>query len=183
MTEPDGGRTPSKSARKRAFKDLQDLAVQMTSLADVELERLGVAPALREALKTLRGMRPSGERNRQIKYCVRFMDGAALDDVRAFLHDRASHKLAVNRRLHAVERWRDRLLQDGDRALAELLTRWPDLDRQHTRQLVRDAARERATGKPPGAARKLFRHLRESGVGEDSAGMVGNREKLPVDCD
>ena len=37
---------------------------------------------------------------------------------------------------HAVERWRDRLLEEGDVALAELLTDYPDADRQQLRQLV-----------------------------------------------
>ena len=53
------------------------------------------------------------------------------------------------------------MLEDGDAALAELTARFPQLDRQHLRRLVREARHERAADKPPTAARALFRYLRE----------------------
>jgi ribosome-associated protein len=37
-----------------------------------------------------------------------------------------------------------------------------DIDAQSLRQLVRNAGREAAAGKPPASARKLFRLLRDS---------------------
>jgi ribosomal 50S subunit-associated protein YjgA (DUF615 family) len=36
------------------------------------------------------------------------------------------------------------------------------VDRQRVRQLCRDAIREQQSGKPAGAARRLFRFLREA---------------------
>ena len=63
--------------------------------------------------------------------------------------------------LHRVEAWRERLLADGDTALAELLAEHPAADRQHLRQLVRNAIDERNRNKPPHAFRELFRALRE----------------------
>jgi ribosome-associated protein len=45
--------------------------------------------------------------------------------------------------------------------MANLLDTCPDVDRQHLRQLVRNAIRERDQEKPPKAARALFRYLRE----------------------
>ena len=38
---------------------------------------------------------------------------------------------------------------------------YPDIDSQHVRGLVRHAQHERAREKPPTAARKLFKYLRE----------------------
>ena len=63
--------------------------------------------------------------------------------------------------LHRVEAWRERLIADGDAALAELLAEYPHADRQHLRQLVRNASEERNRNKPPHAFRELFRELRE----------------------
>jgi ribosome-associated protein len=60
-----------------------------------------------------------------------------------------------------VEEWRDRLMNDGDVALADLLTVHPEADRQHLRQLVRNAIEERNRNKAPHAFRELFRELRE----------------------
>src|SRR5690606_29049863 len=63
--------------------------------------------------------------------------------------------------LHQAEQWRDRLLSDGDQALADLLDAFPTADRQKLRQLVRNALDEKAKNKPPRAFRELFRELRE----------------------
>ena len=63
--------------------------------------------------------------------------------------------------LHQAEQWRDRLLADGDDALAALLEEFPTADRQKLRQLVRNATDERAKNKPPRAFRDLFREVRE----------------------
>lgn len=153
---------PSKSARKREIEELQTLAGRMCALSDKELARLGVDARLRDALALVRPMQASGARNRQLKHCVKFMDPAALDDVRAYLDDRNSQRVAVNRGFHELERWRDRLVDGGDDALQALFDEHPALDRQRVRQLCRDAIREKETGKPAGAARKLFRHLRDA---------------------
>ena len=69
--------------------------------------------------------------------------------------------------MHRVEAWRDRLLEGGDEALAELLDLHPDADRQRLRQLVRNAQDEKKRGKPPRAFRELFRELRGVMLGGD----------------
>lgn len=158
MTEPE---KPSKSARKREIEAMQFLADQMTTLSDTELQRLGVDELLREAIGLVRSMQPSGARNRQLKHCVKFMDMRALAEVRAYLDDRHSQQVQLNRQFHEIERWRDRLIDEGDTGLKILFDTYGDLDHQRVRQLSRDAAREKETGKPAGAGRRLFRYLRE----------------------
>lgn len=152
---------PSKSARKRELAALLDLAGQMTALSDQELRRLGVDEALRAAIGLVRPMRASGARNRQLKHCLKFMDPAALVEVGHYLESRQSQQVAANREFHALEQWRDRLVDEGDAALEALFEAHPDLDRQHLRRLVRDAIREREAGRPTASARKIFRYLRE----------------------
>lgn len=153
---------PSKSARKREIEMLQALAERMAGLSDKELKRLEVGEQLRAAIDLVRPMRPSGARNRQLKHCVKFMDMDELTEVMAYLDDRHSQQVSINQEFHQLERWRDRLIAEGDEALNALFDERPGLDRQRTRQLARDAAREKNTGKPVGAGRKLFRFLRES---------------------
>lgn len=162
MNESSSTERPSKSARKREIVALQALAERMAGLSDGELRRLGVADDLREAIALARTMKASGARNRQFKHCVRLMDEDQLDQVRSFLEDRQSGRVAANQVFHEIERWRERLMESGDEALSELFQQHDHLDRQHARRLCRDAARERATGKPVGAGRRLFRWLRES---------------------
>ncbi len=158
--EPDQAR-PSKSARKRAIAALRSLAAQMTRLSDAELQRLGVNESLRDAIQQARALKPSGARERQLKHCVKFMDSEELSAVRTYIEDQQSRRVAANRRMHEIEQWRDRLIGQGDRALDTLLGTRPDLDRQHLRRLCREAIRERETGNPAGAGRRLFRYLRD----------------------
>jgi ribosome-associated protein len=159
--EHDIEERPSKSARKRELLELQALADRMAGLSDKRLRALAVDERLREALTQLRAMRPSGSRNRQLKHCVKFMDPEALQQVIAYLDDRHSQQVAGNQAFHRVEQWRDRLVSGGDAALDAFLQEYGEVDRQHIRRLCRDAGREHETGRPPGAARKLFRYLRE----------------------
>jgi ribosome-associated protein len=55
---------------------------------------------------------------------------------------------------------RDELVEGGDEALAKLIAEHPHADRQHLRQLARNAREERLKNKPPHAYRELFRELR-----------------------
>jgi ribosome-associated protein len=62
---------------------------------------------------------------------------------------------AEPRLFHLAEEWRARLIEEGVSAAADL----PGGAAAPLPTLVADAQRERATGKPPGAARALFRHV------------------------
>ena len=68
----------------------------------------------------------------------------------------------MNVRFHQIEAWRDRLLEGDDQDLSELLDNNPGINVQTLRQLIRNAKKEARLGKPPAAARKLFKFLRES---------------------
>lgn len=152
---------PNKSQLKREQQEMQLLIDRMTGLTDKELLSLGMTEDGIEEVARVRALRPSGARNRQIKYCVKQMQREDLSEVIAYLTDRRSQQLAVNQAFHELEMLRERLLEEGDKAMGELLARWPDLDRQQLRQMVRDAQREKEKGKPVGAGKKLFRYLRE----------------------
>jgi ribosome-associated protein len=86
--------------------------------------------------------------------------------------------------MHRIEALRERLLADGDAALAELLDEHPQADRQRLRQLVRNALDERHRNKPPHAFRELFRELREllSGNGEADDESEGDGDAFDAEA-
>ena len=85
---------------------------------------------------------------------------AALGALRAALdHDTAGGRREAAA-LHRVEALRDQLVDGGDEALARLIAEHPQADRQHLRQLARNAREERLKNKPPHSYRELFRELR-----------------------
>lgn len=156
--EPEG---PSRSELKRQAQDRQALIARVLELAPSEWQRLGFDERGRKALAEGKKIKPSGARNRQIKYLSKILDDDALESAAAFMDNRHSQQLEANRVFHNLERWRDRLIAEGLEAMGPLLEEYPDMDRQQLRQMIQGAQRERDTGKPAGAAKKLFRYLRE----------------------
>ena len=76
---------------------------------------------------------------------------------------------------HQCERWRDRMLAEGDGVVNALVAEYPAAERQKLRQLVRDAQHESQTGQPPRSARRLYRYLRELLAGrQDDPGEAGD---------
>jgi ribosome-associated protein len=65
--------------------------------------------------------------------------------------------------LQQVERWRTRLLAEGDPVVEELVGQYPEVDRQRLRQLVRQAKKGSVEPgeRSPKAYRELFSVLRE----------------------
>ena len=157
----DAAATPSKSARKRAMLDLQHTADALASLSAPELERLGVPGDIVGALAELARLKPGGARKRQVKYCARLLERIDHEQVDIYLADRQAASLAVNQVFHALERWRDRLITEGDDALGDYLAAFPGVDRQALRQIVRAARKETDREGPRPAGKKLFRFLRD----------------------
>lgn len=164
---PERVERPNKSLLKRQIAERSELIEQMTALSDAELRRIGMEDFVIEQVAEVRAIAPSGARNRQLKYAVKHLSDDDLIQAKTYLNDRQSQQLAVNQAFHLLENWRTKLIDKGDAALGEALAVWPQIDRQQIRQLIRDARRERDTSKPAGAAKKLFRYLRELGDPSD----------------
>ena len=152
---------PSKSKRKRDAHALQDLAESLVELSSSELDRIPMPENLREAVLDTRHMTAHGALARQRQYLGRLMREIDAEPIREALEEVRARSRAHVAQFHRVERWRDRLLAEGDAALGELLAEHPEADAQHLRSLMREAAKEHKLGKPPQAARNLFRYLRE----------------------
>jgi len=154
----------SRSQRRREALDVLRLAQTVSEMSDAQLKSIPLSDDLLDEVRRTRAVRQHIARKRQNQYLakqMRKLDDAALEAIRAALEydrDLARRETAA---LHQVETWRERLMADGDDALGELLAAFPRADRQHLRQLARQARSERAASKPPHAYRELFRSLRE----------------------
>jgi ribosome-associated protein len=151
---------PNKTALKRDLADRSELLDKMTQLSDAEMEKIGVDPDVIEEVAKVRSVKKGGARNRQLKYCVKVLTGVDLSVAETYIYDRNSHQLAINQAFHLLEKWRDRLVEEGDEAMGAAMDEWPQMDRQQLRHLVRDAKKEHESGKPAGAKKKLFQFLR-----------------------
>ena len=89
---------------------------------------------------------------------MRFVDAtpiqAALDAIKEHGHTSTA-------RFRELERWRDRLLAEGDAAISAFMEVHPHADRARLRMLARNAQTQLARGDAPKSARALFRYLRD----------------------
>lgn len=156
-----GAEEKSKSQRKRESDALQEIGEALVALSAKDLARIPMPESLASAVETARGIRKHGAMKRQRQYIGKIMRSIDVEPVIAAYEAVLDRDRLANAHFHQLELWRDRLLEEGDPAVEALIEVYPDLDRQHLRQLLRGAQREQAQGKPPGSARNLFRYLRE----------------------
>ncbi len=157
-----GNEAPSKSALKREMTARQALGEALCALSPKELETIPIAdPLLAAAISEARAITSRSARRRHRQYIGKLMRSVDPAPLQAALDSLHQERAASAAQHHVLEGLRDELLERGDDALPAVFERFPEADRQHLRQLLRQARRERDGGRPPGAARKLFRYLRE----------------------
>lgn len=169
----------SKSQRKREALALQALGESLIALPASDLARIALWPDLEAAVAAGRGLERSALR-RQIRYVARVLRegdaGAvaqALDSVR-----RSGRREAARHR--RIERLRDALMR-GETSLDDIRAVAPGLDFQQLRRLVAAAQRERDGGPGGTSARRLFRFLRDRGLGDADASCGDGQVESPRD--
>ena len=162
---------PSKSARKRAAHEAQDLGEQLIGLRDAELDALELPETLTDAIRLARRTTSRGGALRQRQYIGKLMRDVDLEPIRAALSAHSEQSAREAERFKRIEEWRERLITEGAAALEEL-ERWrPGLDRDVWSRHVAAAQAERVRlqrqdtqGAGPGRTgaegRELFRMLR-----------------------
>ena len=154
-------RGPSKSSRKRESSQLQDLGELLMALSKEQLERLDLPEALFEAVRVGQGITAHGGLQRQRKYIGKLIRSLDPEPIREGLQALKGETSDLIRVQHQAERWRDRMIGEGDEAINAFVSAYGDTERQKLRQWVRDALRERDRMAPPRAARLLFKYLRD----------------------
>ena len=166
--------TPSKSQLKREAEAVQALGKALVELPAPRFaaitSKLELPENLREAIETCRAIQARGGRKRQLQFIGKLMRGIDVAPIRTALEGLTHKDRAEAASLHWIERWRERLLAEGDAALTELLKEYPTAERQALRQLVMKARKERDEDRTPIAARTLFRVLRELIINNEKNG-------------
>jgi ribosome-associated protein len=174
----DSDEGPSRSQRRREALDVLALASRLVEQNEADLAKLPLSDELRALVRESQRITQQIARKRQLAFLAKNLrreDAELLETLRhALEHDKADARRETAA-LHRVEAWRERLIDEGDIALAELINMHPTADRQHLRQLARNAKDERLHNKPLHAYRELFRELREvigeAGLGTRDSGL------------
>jgi ribosome-associated protein len=150
----------SKSQIKREMHELQALGKQLVELPTKQLFDIPLSEKIRDAIVAAKTLK-HGAIRRQLQYIGRLMQKEDEESIRTMLHKlQQPHKDEV-RAFHQLEQWREQLLLSDQDLLNELAIKFENFDRQHVRQLIRNAKKEQELNKPPKSARLLFKYLTE----------------------
>ena len=163
--DPETGEfySPSRTQQRIEALEIRNLAEKLVALPAAQLARLPIPEELMPHIVETQRITSHIAHKRQLQFLAKQMrrEDEVLEAIRDAMDEGGEAARRETALLHQAEQWRDRLLADGDDALAALLEEFPTADRQKLRQLVRNATDERAKNKPPRAFRDLFREVRE----------------------
>ncbi|NIN40241.1 MAG: DUF615 domain-containing protein, partial [Gammaproteobacteria bacterium] len=108
---------PSKSARKRAQFELQQLGEQLIELSPEELRALPIEERLLEAVLAATKIRAHGALRRQKQLIGKLMRSCDPEPIQRALDARGAEDRRAKRVFADAERWRDRIASEGGDAI------------------------------------------------------------------
>ncbi len=151
---------PNKTRIKKDMAVLFALSQELAELPPTQLKALELPDILYKSLTEASGMPHKCARKRLLKFITGQLNKIDIDPYLERLARMKSQSAHAVREHHIAERWRARLINDGNAALTELLNDHPHADRQQLRQLIRNAQKETELAKPPKSSRLLYRYLK-----------------------
>lgn len=151
---------PSKSQRKRDAHAIKDLGETLVELDANQLSKFNLPEFIVDVINETRRIKKHGARKRQLMYLakqLRQIDTEPLQQQLALLQRPHQEDVAL---LHQIERWRDRLLQEGQETLTDFINQYPQADVQQLRQLLRNSQKESQQQAAPKSARQLFKYIK-----------------------
>lgn len=149
---------PSKTQRKHEMHALQALGVDLVALDPARLASLALPEPLVDAIATARTLARHEARRRQMQYIGRLMRDVDPEPIRAALAAWGEAPRRERERFAALERWRERIL-DEPGGLQAFLDAHPGASRERLAPLAEAAREERARHARPHRYRALFREL------------------------
>ncbi|ALN65372.1 hypothetical protein GLA29479_4541 [Lysobacter antibioticus] len=178
--------SPSRSQNRREALEVLALGEKLVSLTEAQLSKLPVPESLLPHIRDCKRITANIAHKRQLAFLAKQMrreDDEVLEAIRDALDEDGEAARREVAAMHRIENWRERLLAEGDTALAALLDEYPQADRQRLRQLARNTLEERKRNKPPHSFRELYRELREVILGAGAASDDRDNRDDSLDSD
>ena len=148
----------SKSQKKRELIELRYMVEDLIHHTNRDFRSLGVEE-ITSAVLLARGTTKTTVMKRQIQYITKLIYKSEPEVLNRFmdLFDQQNVKKKYQKKLL----WRRDLLNKDSETFSLIITNHPSIDRQHLRQLIRNASIEKKRGQDGSACKKLFRFLIE----------------------
>lgn len=157
----------SKTRRKQLAKEVEQLAEQLVTMPYNQFSQLPLSGILLEEAQLARSTKGRGSQRRQLKHLAGELRKREdeLQEVRQRLGSLDQVERVEKKVFHQLETLRDRLCDTGsfDEAFAEMLARYPQIDRNGIARLSRSVQQHNDRR----AYREIFRRLRDESEGRD----------------
>ena len=155
----------SKTEMKTDMDALQKLGEELVELKPSILDKFPLSEDLAQAIKDAQRFKNEAKR-RQLQYIGKVMRNVDPEPIQAALDKIRNKHSQATVELHKLEQLRDRVVAEGDAAISDVMEMYPEADRQHLRQLARQANKEKSANKPYKYSREIFKILKELKQGE-----------------
>ncbi len=153
---------PNKTRIKQEIAEVAAIAEKICELSETHIASLELPDSIHGAVMDVAKMPAKSARKRLLKFITGQLRKIELAPIIDKLDRLSSQSAHATREHHQAERWRDQLLgEQGHEALTKLLAEFPHMDRQHLRQLQRNALKEIKAEKSPKSARLIYHYLKE----------------------
>lgn len=150
----------SKTQLKREMEALQKLGAKLLDQKPDFLAKLPLSDKLLAALEESKRIKQREAKRRHLQFIGKLMRDVDAEQIQQALDRQEAGTQAYIQHFHKLERWRD-LLIDDEGQITAFMAEYHEADRQHLRQLIRNARKEASQNKPPASSRKLFKYIRD----------------------
>ncbi len=160
MSEQTDG-PKSRTQKKKEAQELQLLGEKLVTLSEEALKELNLPQKLQTAIldaKTLMNRREA--MRRQLQHIGALMRKIDPEPIKAAVESSSLRQYQQAQEHKQIEKLRDGLISGEKDLQTEVMQDFPNIDRRHLSQLIRNARKEAELNKPPKSARALFRFLR-----------------------
>ncbi len=153
----------SKSQLKRESHAIQDLGKRLVALPAEQLARIPLDEPVLDAIalaKRIQNKRSALKRHYQfLGKLLRARDTDPILDALTEIDNASQHSIQLH---HRAERWRDRIIEQGNDAIDALLAEIGQADRQKLRQLWRNHHNARTDAKRSQHSRLIYKEIKQS---------------------
>ena len=159
----DDNEIVSKTQLKRESHAIQDLGKRLVALPAEQLARIPLDEQVLDAIalaKRIQNKRSALKRHYQfLGKLLRARDTDPILDALTEIDNASQHSIQLH---HRAERWRDRIIEQGNDAIDALLAEIGQADRQKLRQLWRNHHNARTDAKRSQHSRLIYKEIKQS---------------------
>lgn len=152
----------SRTDIKKAAQAVTEMGETLAQYSPSQLKKFNLPDELLNAILLLQEMKNGPAIKRQKGFIGKYLrkDEALIADIKEQLFAMEQKAKQQTVHFHRLEKWRDRLVNEGDDALNEFMELYTHADRTQLRQWIRNAQKETEQNKPPKAYRAIFQYLK-----------------------